>query len=532
MILKNEDGNCVSADDAGLELKAYGNTACKMPHLDTLAERSVVFTSAFTSVSSCSPSRAALLTGLPVHQNGMYGLHHSVHHFSSFPRVRSLPSVLADNGVRTGIVGKKHVGPEDVYPFEFAHTEETESIMQVGRNISRIRDLVHTFLTTNDTRPFFLYIGFHDPHRCGHTHPEYGQFCEKFGDGSPGMGTIPDWEPTHYDPKDVQVPHFVQKTAAARGDLAAQYRTLSRLDQGIGLVLAELAASGHSQDTLVIYTSDNGIPFPIGRTNFYDPGIQEPLLVSSPLNPDSWGSSSSDLASLLDLTPTVLSWFNLSYPHYFIWKKDGPVVLTGKSLLPFLTPGNITVGHHQNHQEFTIMSHENLILKVNHKPQHITHQMEDVVAASEEAAVYASHDLHEVTMYYPMRAVRTPSFKLVQNLNYRMPFPVDQDLYVAPSFQDILNRTREGQQLPWFTTLSHYYHRPRWQLYDLRRDPFERRNVAGKRSYGEVQATLEGRLQAWQHFTHDPWRCGPGAVLEDSGNHATRPVCLPLFNGL
>lgn len=511
--------------------QAYGNTACKMPHLDALAERSVVFTRAFTSVSSCSPSRAALLTGLPVHQNGMYGLHHSVHHFSSFPRVHSLPYILANNGVRTGIVGKKHVGPEDVYPFEFAYTEETESIMQVGRNITRIRELVRTFLTDNDTRPFFLYVGFHDPHRCGHTHPEYGQFCEKFGDGTPGMGIIPDWQPTQYDPRYVEVPHFVQNTPAAQGDLAAQYRTLSRLDQGVGLVLGELTAAGHSQDTLVIYTSDNGIPFPIGRTNFYDPGIQEPLLLSSPFHPGSWGSSSSDLVSLLDLTPTVLAWFDMSYPHYSIWKKDGPVVLTGKSLLPFLSPWNITVRQTQTHRENTL-SHENLTWNTNSKHHFNKIKMENAETAANEPAVYASHDLHEVTMYYPMRAVRTASFKLVQNLHYRMPFPVDQDLYAAPAFQDILNRTREGEQLPWFTTLSNYYHRPRWQLYDLRRDPYERRNVAGKRRYGEVQATLEGRLHTWQKLTHDPWRCGPGAVLEDSANHAVHPVCLPLYNGL
>ena len=81
-------------------------------------------------------------------------------------------------------------------------------------------------------RPFFLYIGFHDPHRCGHTQPQFGAFCEKFGNGEPGMGTIPDWKPVIYDPKDVLVPYFVQDTPAARSDIAKQYTTISRLDQG------------------------------------------------------------------------------------------------------------------------------------------------------------------------------------------------------------------------------------------------------------------------------------------------------------
>ena len=81
-------------------------------------------------------------------------------------------------------------------------------------------------------RPFFLYVGFHDPHRCGHTHPEFGEFCEFFGNGETGMGLIPDWHPITYDPTQVEVPHFVQDTLLARRDIAAQYTAISRLDQG------------------------------------------------------------------------------------------------------------------------------------------------------------------------------------------------------------------------------------------------------------------------------------------------------------
>ncbi len=76
-------------------------------------------------------------------------------------------------------------------------------------------------------------MAFHDPHRCGHENPQYGIFCEKFGNGSPGMGLIEDWKPVIYQPSEVIVPYFIPDTSAARIDLAALYTTVSRVDQGI-----------------------------------------------------------------------------------------------------------------------------------------------------------------------------------------------------------------------------------------------------------------------------------------------------------
>lgn len=84
----------IVADDGGFETAFYGNKKCKTPHLDQLAQSSLVFNNAFTSVSSCSPSRSAILTGLPQHENGMYGLEHTYHHFHSFDKVQSLPLIL------------------------------------------------------------------------------------------------------------------------------------------------------------------------------------------------------------------------------------------------------------------------------------------------------------------------------------------------------------------------------------------------------------------------------------------------------
>ena len=418
----------------------------------------------------------------------MYGLHHKIHHFNSFDAVQSLPLILKNSGYHTGIIGKKHVGPETVYPFEFAYTEEHHSIMQVGRNITKMKLLARNFFqeSKKDQRPFLLYIGFHDPHRCGHSHPEYGVFCEKFGNGEPGMGIIPDWKPHSYSPENVIVPYFVQDTPAARQDIASQYTTISRLDQGIGLMIQELENAGHLDDTLIIYTSDNGIPFPTGRTNLLDPGMREPMLVSSPLSTKQWGSMSDAMVSLVDIVPTVLDWAGVSYPKYQIFRHTNDVILTGRSLLPLLEKQG----------------------KTNYE------------------TVYASHDLHEVTMYYPMRVIRTKHYKLIHNMNYKMPFPIDQDFYISPSFQDLLNRTSSGEPTHWFKTLEEYYYRPRWEMYDIQKDPMELNNLAYLSGFKHIFESLVKNLRSWQNTTSDPWICAPDGVLERPNR------CMPLHNDL
>ncbi|XP_053473328.1 N-sulphoglucosamine sulphohydrolase [Ictalurus furcatus] len=487
----------IIADDAGFETEVYNNTVVRTPHLRALARRGVVFRNAFASVSSCSPSRSAILTGLPQHQNGMYGLHQGVHHFNSFDGVRSLPLLLNQSDVRTGIIGKKHVGPSSVYPFDFAYTEENGSVLQVGRNITRIKLLVRKFLQEHkeedkkkkrsggETRPFFLYVAFHDPHRCGHSQPQYGSFCEKFGNGESGMGRIPDWKPQYYTPEQVKVPYFVPDTPAARADLAAQYTTVSRLDQGIGLVLQELRDAGFENDTLVMYSSDNGIPFPNGRTNLYHSGVAEPMIISSPEHRERWGQMSDAYVSLLDITPTLLDWFSVPYPPYSL-SRGSVVHLTGRSLLPALSSEPIW------------------------------------------DTAYSSQSLHEATMYYPMRSVRRGCFVLLHNLDYRSPFPIDQDLYVSPTFQDLLQRTQAGTPTRWFKTLKQYYYRERWELFDTCSDPAEQNNLASDPRHKAVLELLREQLVKWQWETEDPWVCAPDAVLEDK----MEPKCRPLYNEL
>ncbi|XP_054155241.1 N-sulphoglucosamine sulphohydrolase-like [Oppia nitens] len=476
------------ADDAGLETPVYNNTVCKTPNIENLAKRSVIFTEAFTSVSSCSPSRSTLLTGLPSHQNGMYGLHQSVHNFNSFDSVKSLPNILSQYNIRTGIIGKKHVGPQQVYTFDFEYTEENYPINQIARNITNIKNLVHLFLNDNDTRPFLLYIAFHDPHRCGHITPQFGNFCEKFGNGEKGMGLIPDWKPVYYSVNDIKVAYYLPDTRPVKEDISAQYTTISRLDQGIGLIINELQESGLLNNTLIIYSSDNGPPFPMGRTNLYDPGVREPLLISNPLKPEMWNKHISTPATLLDVVPTILDWFDIPIPKYKLFGKK--VYYTGKSLLPY-TAQDIN---------------------------------------EEDRDVYGSHTFHEITMYYPMRSIRTSRYKLIHNINHYSPYGIDQDLYLSPTFQYILNRTHQLLPIYWFKTLQQYYYRQEFELFDLKYDSIEAKNIYSYMKYNNITKNLKNKLKKWRTITNDPFICSPHYVLQDTGDYKSHPKCLPLFN--
>ena len=131
-----------------------------------------------------------------------------------------------------------------------------------------------------------------------------------------------------------------------------------------------------------------------------------------------------------------------------------------------------------------------------------------------------------------MRSIRTKDFHLIHNLNFKMPFPIDQDFFVAPAFQDVLNRTQSGRELNWHKSLDQYYYRPEWELFRLSDDPNEVINLAKNVSFSTVLTNLQDRLNAWQNITADPWICAPWGVLEYQGVFKGKPQCLPLYNGL
>ncbi|MCS6860684.1 MAG: sulfatase [Abditibacteriales bacterium] len=416
-------------DDHGLDAGCYGNRVIKTPNLDRLAAAGVRFSHAFATVSSCSPSRAVILTGLFVHTNGQYGLAHAEHKQSTHANVRSLPRLLRENGYRTGVIGKLHVIPPEVYPFE--------QQFPGGRNVYEIAEKARGFFAAKDDRPFFLLIGYTDPHRAGR--------------GFANEQNYRNVQKISYDPNDVIVPPYLPDLPAVRRDIADYYESVSRLDQGIGFVLKALEETGKANETLVIYLSDNGTPFPGAKTNLYDAGIHLPLIIRSPAQTQR-GIVNRAMVSWVDIMPTILDWAGIK----------PPADLPGRSVLP--------------------------ILEQESPPGWDT--------------IFASHVFHEITMYYPMRAVRTRRHKLIWNLAHPLSYPFASDLWSSPTWQTILHG---GLKMMGQRATDAYIHRPEYELYDLEKDPHELSNVADDPAYAPVLSDLKARLQKMMTETKDPW---------------------------
>ena len=432
----------IVADDLGYDLGCCGGML-KTPVLDRLAREGSLFTDAYAAVSSCSSSRATLYTGLYSHTNGMYGLSHDVHNFSLLDNVKTLPWMLKQAGYATALVGKLHVKPLALLDYDAWLLPE-----QAGnRDVAAMGHAAGHRMRAQGERPFFLTVGYSDPHRAG----DPSQF-----------GNTRDWPEVkreRYDPAEMVVPSHLPDLPDVRADLAQYGEAVSRLDSGVGVLLQELAASGHADDTLVIFLSDNGRPFPGAKDNLYREGIRLPLIVRSPQQHKRHLHNRA-MVSWIDITPTILDWAGAAAPagYHFL-------PLPGRSLLPILESEN-PAGWDR---------------------------------------VFATHSFHEINQYYPIRSLRTRKYSYFHNLEPSLEVPIASDVALSPSWKAIVSTP--GAQLG-KRTLGAFRHRPAEELYDLAADPDEVTNLVGDPAHASALADLRAQLATWRTATHDPWMAG------------------------
>ena len=400
------------ADDLGWQgIGAYGNPAVKTPRLDRLARSGLRVVQAFGTSPQCSPSRISTLTGKYSHATRTEDLHTPL-----LDGERILPSYLQDQGYFTGMLAKRHIGPAGDRQFQWYSPGLSEA--------------VPAFLDSAGTRPFFLWVGFHDPHR----------------------PYVRSDTPQRHSPAGVAVPPHLADTPETRADLALYYDEIARLDDQVGRILAELERRKLRDNTLVVFFSDNGAPFPREKGTLYDTGTRTPLILSWPGTIPSRSTYRRGLVSLIDLTPTILDLAGASLPPS----------LQGRSFRAMLTHPDTVAGR---------------------------------------SYVFSERNWHDCDEH--QRAVRTRRFKLIRTDAYtELPLCIAADIGGSPSFRALRARAQAHRLTPAQQRLFESP-RARLELYDLERDPWELNNLAADPRYAAEASELAGVLQEWVEQSDD-----------------------------
>lgn len=297
----------IHTHDAGRVCSPYGYKA-DTPNMQRLAEEALLFRNAFCAAPTCSPSRAALLSGSSPHNTGMLGLAHRG--FSMDPSMH-IAGLLREHGYETVLSGIQHVVPDrEKLPYNtYLGNTEVEMGGLVASdwaaydlaNASAVAD----YITNDLERPTFLSFGMFNPHR-------------PFPDHGPGQYTKP--------------PGPLPDNARTRRDYAAFLNALTVADQAVGRVLDALRTSGKESETVVILTTDHGVPFPQMKCNLTDDGIGVALIVRAP-GYTKRGTVSDSLVSHIDVVPTICELAGLVAPE---WAQ-------GTSLVPVLKTPEVEI---------------------------------------------------------------------------------------------------------------------------------------------------------------------------------------------
>lgn len=404
----------ITADDMSAEdCEPCGHPGLRTPNLAALAAAGMRFDRAFLTSGSCSPSRCSTLTGRYPHATGAGRLHDPL----PAEQVTFLEGLRAA-GYYTAIAGKWHLGKPAHGRFEREYAESAHGDYTEWRECLRERPR---------DRPFFIWLSASDPHR-------------PYTEGTLARPHLPE---------DAVVPAYLPDDTETRLDLARYYDAISRLDGFVGEALAELEGQGVAGDTLVLFLSDNGRPFPRCKPTLYDGGVRTPFFVRFPgrVRP---GTSSASLVSAVDIAPTFLQAAGVT----------PPATIQGTSLLPLFADPNGSV----------------------------------------RDQVFAEHNWHD----HPARErmVRTARYKYIRNYYPDLPATPPEDVVRSPTFHAMKILSARSGLTP-AQANCFLSPRPTEELYDVASDPDELHNLAGDPSQAAMLEQMRRRLEAWRRDTDD-----------------------------
>ena len=438
----------ILTDDQGAHLSSLGTKGIATPYTDELARNGMLFTNAFAVVPSCSPSRSSIMTGMFPHANGHWrntitpklsdGDKEFTRESSTIDQVgiheyiRTLPELLQENGYFTAITQKFHMSP----PWKFPYSARNE----IQNSPSEFKKVISAFIADTGDKPFFFQANIAPPHRNLDVH------MEKF----------PEFLP---DKDSIEVPEYLPDTPSMREDLAKYYGSVQLADACAGSIIEVLREKGLLENTLIIFTGDQGEPYHRAKASPYYAGLHVPYIASGPGVKKN--KISNALISHIDIMPTILDYLEI----------DIPETVQGESLKSLFS-GNA-----------------NKVLGRNF--------------------VFGEHNSHGPIRaeHYPSRVIFDGRFYYIQNLMHEKSYELPADLMVEKgwgnrSYKATLDaKTTHPTQYQLLKQLESG--RPFEELYDMDNDPGQLHNLAGSVALKVKQDELRSALENWRQSTGD-----------------------------
>lgn len=438
------------ADDHGVyHSSVYGAHEFQTPNLQQMAKEGIRFDNAYVASPACAPSRAALFTGRMPYSNGIVGNHE----FELKPGVVSLLPTLLKQGYevvfhgKVGHAGRKHFGqyvPDEVRILGGGGLQQTMTL-----------DQVETFLQQRpeDAPPLALFLGWTDTHTAW-----------------------PPKEEARIAPEDVVIPAKIFDTPEARVEMTRYVEGAEDIDRRVGQTRELIAKHLDVNNTLVVYTSDHGMPWPFAKWSLYETGIRTPLIAVWPgkIKPS---STTDAMVSWIDLMPTLID----------LAGGTSPAGIDGRSF------AKVLFAETDKHRD----------------------------------VIFATHKGDKEKNVYPIRSVRVGKWKYIRNLHPEFAYTTHTDVWAKETPRDPKHWAHAGHHWqsyidaaktnPKAAAFLHDYHSsPAEELYDIESDPFEQNNLATSSEQAEKLAELRGMVaKRMEEVGDDESLSGPPQLLTD-----------------
>jgi N-sulfoglucosamine sulfohydrolase len=421
----------IMADDCTYnDLPLYGGQNAKTPNIDSLAAAGMTFNRAYLSEAMCQPCRAELYSGRYPLGNGC-----AWNHSASLSSVTSMPQHLSALGYRVGLAGKVHVKPAASFPFEKIDGFDSNCVRNPTQ--PHVLNKVDEFISRGDgDQPFCLVVALVEPH-----------VPWVMGDASA------------YPPKQLRLPPNIADTARTREDFGKYLAEITYMDGQVGELLATLKRQGHENDTVVLFSSEQGAQFPGCKWTNWDTGLHTALVARWP-GKIAAGQRTDALVQYADILPTLLSLAGGAPKKHKYDGTDFSDVLVGKT---------------DEHRKY----------------------------------VYGIHNNIPEGPAYPIRTVSDGTYRYIHNLKPDAVY-IEKHLMGSRGSGELNNPYwatwiwNSYSQPATYRLVSRYVSRPEYQLYHTAKDPYEMTNLAGQPKQAVRQKRMRDELQRWMRQQNDP----------------------------